>query len=114
MHCKHSHINFAKYFFALLATAYLLGFGLAASAETLSTELAEVSDTATSTALPGAIEIEGDKLDLYLDRKMRASGNAQLNKSVPDFCGRNRASAMEAAKRIHATQLQEAFIVQSS
>lgn len=89
MHCKHSHINFAKYFFALLATAYLLGFGLAASAETLSTELAEVSDTATSTALPGAIEIEGDKLDLYLDRKMRASGNAVISKGVQKIHGDN-------------------------
>ena len=89
MHCKHSHINFAKYFFALLATAYLLGFGLAASAETLPTELAEVSDTATSTALPGAIEIEGDKLDLYLDRKMRASGNAVISKGVQKIHGDN-------------------------
>ena len=89
MHCKYSHINFAKYFFALLATAYLLGFGLAASAETLPTELAEVSDTATSTALPGAIEIEGDKLDLYLDRKMRASGNAVISKGVQKIHGDN-------------------------
>lgn len=89
MHCKHSHINFANYFFALLATAYLLGFGLVASAETLSTELAEVSDTPTSTALPGAIEIEGDKLDLYLDRKMRASGNAVISKGVQKIYGDN-------------------------
>ena len=89
MHCKHSHINFAKNFFALLAKAYLLGFGLAASAETLPTELAEVSDTATSTALPGAIEIEGDKLDLYLDRKMRASGNAVISKGVQKIYGDN-------------------------
>ena len=89
MHSKHSHINFAKYFFALLVTAYLLGFGLAASAETLPTEPAEGSDTATSTALPGAIVIEGDKLDLYLDRKMRASGNAVISKGVQKIYGDN-------------------------
>ena len=89
MHCKHSHINFAKNFFALLATAYLSSFGLVASAETLPTELAEGSDTATSTILPGAIEIEGDKLDLYLDRKMRASGNAVISKGVQKIYGDN-------------------------
>lgn len=57
------------------------------------TALAESSATETSTsnattadasqesvALPGAIEIEGDKLDLYLNRKMRASGNAVISK----------------------------------
>ena len=89
MHCKHSHINFAKYFFALAATAYLLGFSPAASAETPSTELVEVPDNATLNALPGAIEIEGDKLDLYLDRKMRASGNAVISKGVQKIYGDN-------------------------
>jgi LPS-assembly protein len=39
----------------------------------------EVEDQNTI-ALPGAIEIEGDKLDLYLDRKMRASGNAVISR----------------------------------
>ena len=87
MHCKHSHINFAKNFFALLATAYLSSFDLVASAETLPTELAEGSGTATSTVLPGAIEIEGDKLDLYLDRKMRASGNAVISKGIQKIYG---------------------------
>ncbi len=87
MHCKHSHINFAKTSFALLATAYLLGFSLAASAETLITEPAEVPDNATLSALPGAIEIEGDKLDLYLDRKMRASGNAVISKGDQKIYG---------------------------
>ena len=89
MHCKHSHINFAKYFFALAATAYLLGFSPAASAETPSTELVEVPDNATLNALPGAIEIEGDKLDLYLDRKMRASGNAIISKGDQKIYGDN-------------------------
>ena len=37
-------------------------------------------ETIQPEAAPGAIEIEGDKLDLYLDRKMRASGNAIIRK----------------------------------
>jgi LPS-assembly protein len=61
---------------------------------TLALSMASVSMAETSTkavqsmdtdeqdaiALPGAIEIEGDKLDLYLDRKMRASGNAVITR----------------------------------
>ena len=43
----------------------------------------------TATALPGAIEIEGDKLDLYLDRKMRASGNAVISKGEQKIYGDN-------------------------
>ena len=37
-------------------------------------------ETIQPKAAPGAIEIEGDKLDLYLDRKMHASGNAIIRK----------------------------------
>lgn len=56
-----------------------------AVAEPSPTEASTASTTAAeapqeSVALPGAIEIEGDKLDLYLDRKMRASGNAVISK----------------------------------
>ena len=89
MHFKRSNINFAKYYFALLATALLLGFGLPASAETLTAELSVVPETEPPTALPGAIEIEGDKLDLYLDRKMRASGNAVISKGDQKIYGDN-------------------------
>lgn len=89
MHCKHSHINLAKYFFAIVATLFLSSFSLIASAETLTLELSEAPDTATSPALPGAIEIEGDKLDLYLDRKLRASGNAVISKGAQKIHGDN-------------------------
>jgi len=53
--------------------------------ENLSKELSLVPET--STALPGAIEIEGDKLDLYLDRTMRASGNAVISKGTQKIYG---------------------------
>ena len=85
----HSNINLAKYFFAIVATLLLSSFSLTASAETLTSELLETPDTAASTALPGAIEIEGDKLDIYLDRKMRASGNAVISKGVQKIYGDN-------------------------
>ncbi|MGZ8269907.1 MAG: LPS-assembly protein LptD [Methylophilus sp.] len=46
-------------------------------------------DVQQNEALPGAIQIEGDKLDLYLDRKMRASGNAVINKGSQKVYGDN-------------------------
>jgi LPS-assembly protein len=49
-------------------------------AETSADTPATSEDSQESVALPGAIEIEGDKLDLYLDRKMRASGNAIITR----------------------------------
>jgi LPS-assembly protein len=84
-----SNINHAKYYFACLATLFLLGFGTVSSAETLTLELAEVPATAAPDAQEGAIEIEGDKLDLYLDRKMRASGNAVISKGDQKIYGDN-------------------------
>jgi LPS-assembly protein len=89
LHYKYTNINSAKYFFALVATAFLLSFGISSSAETLDTELVEVPETLPPDALPGAIEIEGDKLDLYLDRKMRASGNALISKGDQKIYGDN-------------------------
>lgn len=50
-------------------------------------ELFKVPETVQPEALPGAIEIEGDKLDLYLDRKMRASGNAVISKGKQKIYG---------------------------
>ena len=38
-------------------------------------------------ALPGAVEIEGDSLNLYLDRKMRAAGNAVIHKGEQSVYG---------------------------
>lgn len=49
-------------------------------AETMTLELSNTPDTIQPEPHPGAIEIEGDKLDLYLDRKMRASGNAVISR----------------------------------
>ena len=89
MHSRHLHIYFAKFLFAALAGIYLLGLSLVASAETLSLELKQVPETIQPEALPGAIEIEGDKLDLYLDRKMRASGNAVISKGTQKIYGDN-------------------------
>ncbi len=89
MHCNRSNINHAKCFFASLATLLLLSFGAIASAETLTTELSQVPETIQPEALAGAIEIEGDKLDLYLDRKMRATGNAVISKGDQKIYGDN-------------------------
>jgi LPS-assembly protein len=83
------HIHFAKLFFAVLASSCMLGFSMLSSAGTLTAELAKVPETAQPEALPGAIEIEGDKLDLYLDRKMRASGNAVISKGTQKVYGDN-------------------------
>jgi LPS-assembly protein len=52
-------------------------------------ELSKLPDAEPTTALPGAIEIEGDKLNLYLDRKMRASGNAIISKGDQKVYGDN-------------------------
>lgn len=50
-------------------------------------ELSKVPETIKPEAQPGAIEIEGDKLDLYLDRKMRATGNAVISKGNQKIYG---------------------------
>ncbi len=63
------------------------GYGVVAIAETLSKELSQVPETVLPTALPDAIEIEGDNLDMYLDRKMRASGNAVISKGDQKIYG---------------------------
>lgn len=89
MHYIRSNINYAKCFFACLATLLLISFGATVSAETLTTELSEIPETTPPMALPGAIEIEGDKLDLYLDRKMRATGNAVISKGDQHIYGDN-------------------------
>ncbi len=46
----------------------------------MSLELGQVPETIKPKAKPGAIEIEGEKLDLYLDRKLRATGNVVISK----------------------------------
>ena len=49
-------------------------------AESITTELFQVPETLAPNADAEAIQIEGDKLELYLDRKMRASGDAIISK----------------------------------
>jgi LPS-assembly protein len=56
-------------------------------AETFTTELFKVPEALPPEAQEGAIQIEGDKLDLYLDRKMRASGNAVISKGNQHIYG---------------------------
>ena len=95
MHNSRSYLHFAKLIFAALASSYLLGFSVISSAEipssalSITTELSTVPETIQPEALPDAIEIEGDKLDLYLDRKMRASGNAVISKGEQKVYGDN-------------------------
>ena len=87
--------NRTKLAVAVLAALSGLCTAIVARAETpsselsLSTELKQVPETIQPEALPGAIEIEGDKLDLYLDRKMRATGNAVISKGNQKVYGDN-------------------------
>jgi LPS-assembly protein len=75
------HIGIAKNVFAPIITGILmLCASLTCSAETMSLELSQVPETIPPEAGPASIEIEGDKLDLYLDRKMHAIGNATVRK----------------------------------
>ena len=64
-----------------------------ASAESVTSDALQIPETtlpsAETTAQPGAIEIEGDKMDMYLDRKMRASGNASISKGDQKIYGDN-------------------------
>ena len=95
MHNSRSYLHFAKLIFAALASGCLLGFSVISSAEipssalSITTELSTVPETIQPDALPDAIQIEGDKLDLYLDRKMRASGNAVISKGEQKVYGDN-------------------------
>lgn len=86
------HINnlkqtFAKQCIANVLTVYLLNFSMSAQAETMTLELFNVPETVQPEPLPGAIEIEGDQLDLQLDRKMRASGNAVITQGKQKIYG---------------------------
>ena len=66
-----------------------LSASMDAYAETFTTELFQVPETLQPEAQAGAIQIEGDKLELYLDRKMRASGNAEISKGDQHIYGDN-------------------------
>ena len=69
--------------------AALAGLSANVGAETMTTELFRVPETLPPEAQAGSIQIEGDKLDLYLDRKMRASGNAEISKGDQHIYGDN-------------------------
>jgi len=68
-------------------TVYLLSLGMLAQAETMTLELFEVPESLQPEPQAGAIEIEADKLDLYLDRKMRATGNAMISQGNQKIYG---------------------------
>jgi LPS-assembly protein len=89
LHHTRLNINNAKRLLTSLASIALISLSARAHAETMTLELAQVPETEAPTALPGAIEIEGDKLNLYLDRKMRASGNAVISKGDQKVYGDN-------------------------
>lgn len=86
---KHANQPFAKQLVANLLAIHLLSFGALLFAETMTLQLTTVPETLHPDPLPGAIEIEGDKLDLYLDRKMRASGNAVISRGEQKIYGDN-------------------------
>lgn len=66
---------------------YLLSFSASSMAETLTRFLFKIPETIQPVALPGAVEIEGDSLDLYLDRKMHAVGNAVMTRNNQKIYG---------------------------
>lgn len=81
------HIKRSKQLIANAVVIYLLSFSTSSVAETLTRTLFKVPETVQPVALPGAIEIEGDKLDLYLDRKMHAIGNAVISRGEQKIYG---------------------------
>jgi LPS-assembly protein len=65
---------------------------VSASATVTESKLDHTEDTSNaqqSEALPDAIKIEGDKLSLYFDRKMKASGNAVITRDNQKVYGDN-------------------------
>jgi LPS-assembly protein len=84
---SHTHLKLNKPCLALIASAILSIYGEHLYAETLTRELMQVPETIQPTPLPGAIEIEGDKLEMHLDRTMRAVGNAVLHKGDQHIYG---------------------------
>ena len=74
----------------MLATfVTILSLSHQATAETFTNELLQMPESLPPEVQPGSIQIEGDKLDLYLDRKMRASGNAEISKGNQHIYGDN-------------------------
>lgn len=78
---------FAKKMIANVVCACCLGNVLIGYTETMTLDLFEVPETVLPEAQAGAIEIEGDTLDLQLDRKMRATGNAVITRGDQKIYG---------------------------
>ena len=82
-----THIKRSKQLIANAVVIYLLSYSSSPVAETLTRVLFKIPETLQPVALPGAIEIEGDTLDLYLDRKMHAVGNAVISRNDQKIYG---------------------------
>jgi LPS-assembly protein len=82
-----THINRSKQLIANAVVIYLLSYSASPVAETLTRELFKIPETVKPVALPGAVEIEGNTLDLYLDRKMHAIGNAVISRGDQKIYG---------------------------
>jgi len=86
-HKNRTNQRLAKQHIASLLAIYCFSFGSLSFAETMTLQLSHVPEEVKPEPQPGAIEIEGDKLDLYLDRKMRASGNAVITRGKQKIYG---------------------------
>lgn len=82
-----THFKRYKQFIANAVVIYLLSYSSSPAAETLTRVLFKIPETVQPVALPGAIEIAGDTLDLYLDRKMHAVGNAVISRDDQKIYG---------------------------
>jgi LPS-assembly protein len=82
-----THIKRSKQLIANAVVIYLLSYSASSAAGTLTRVLFKIPETIQPVALPGAIEIEGDTLDLYLDRKMHAVGNAVISRENQKIYG---------------------------
>ncbi|MEE9331476.1 MAG: LPS-assembly protein LptD [Methylophilaceae bacterium] len=87
IHIGQKEQTFAMQLAAKAIAIVLLGYCTIPSAETMTLQLSKVPETVLPEPLPDAIEIEGDKLDLYLDRKMRVSGNAVISRGKQKIYG---------------------------
>jgi LPS-assembly protein len=81
------HLKRSKQLIANAVVIYLLSYSSSSAAETLTRVLFNIPETVQPVALPGAIEIEGDTLDLHLDRKMHAVGNAVISRNDQKIYG---------------------------
>jgi len=78
---------FAKQLVANLIAIAVLSASPLSFAETVTRQLLKIPERNIPESQTGAIQIEGDKLDLYLDRKMRATGNAAISQGNQKIYG---------------------------